>query len=897
MDPTVYATWNRISNQKITDNGQWLMYTLKAEEGDPSLHLVNLTSMESTTFSRASRASFDQSGNFAFFMTNVTQDSLDQLKRKGVKKKDFPKDSLHILDLNTFVKTSIPEVKSYSAGEKWGGFLSYHLHPYHPEPDSTSSTPILKKESEDNGSKLIVRDLDKEKEVSFFYVTDFTLAGEAPVLAYVSTGDDSLLQAGVFYHNLLEGKTSTVHTSSSTYKHLSLSKKGSHLSFLVNQDTTKARVEPFDLCMYNAENHENQILLSNGHEVLGDFIISGDRKPSWSFKDDILYFGVREEPILQDTNLLDDEIVDVEVWHYQDQVLYTQQENRLKNEKKRSYLYKYDLASQKVTGLSDLEVRQVAIPERGSPTYYVGMENQNYEKYVSWQGYDYFDLYKIEANTGNKTLLQKKVQGSYRRVSPSGQYVTWYNNEEQKWMLFDMEAEELRVLTDNSIGTFYNELHDQPSYPWAYGRVGWTTGEESVWIYDRYDIWEVDPTQELSAQKITNTRESQWRNRLITLDNDNPYIDTDQAQVLHQFNEENKQHGYAWLEKDKLTPIFSGEYALSRRPMKAKHAEVYIYTKEDLTTFPDLLMTKNQFKESTQVSNANPQIKDYRLGKGELITWTGLNGDQHQGMLFTPEDLDPNKKYPMIVNFYERSSDRFYNNRAPFAHRSTINYSYYLSKGYVIFNPDIHYKEGYPGQSCYNSVMPGVDKVLEKGFIDETRMGLQGHSWGGYQIADLLTRTNRFKCAESGAPVVNMISAYGGIRWGSGLSRMFQYEKTQSRLGATLWENPELFLENSPIFTMDKVETPVLILHNDEDGAVPWYQGIEYFVAMRRLGKPAWLLNYNKEPHWPVKWQNRRDFNIRMEQFFDHYLMGKPMPAWMKRGVPAIEKGIRQGLE
>jgi dipeptidyl aminopeptidase/acylaminoacyl peptidase len=176
-------------------------------------------------------------------------------------------------------------------------------------------------------------------------------------------------------------------------------------------------------------------------------------------------------------------------------------------------------------------------------------------------------------------------------------------------------------------------------------------------------------------------------------------------------------------------------------------------------------------------------------------------------------------------------------------------------------------------------------------------MGLQGHSWGGYQIADLLTKTERFACAESGAPVVNMISAYGGIRWGTGMSRQFQYEKTQSRLGATLWENPDLYLENSPVFNLDKVTTPVLILHNDNDGAVPWYQGIEYFVGLRRLGKPTWLLNYNDEPHWPVKRPNRIDFNRRLEQFFDHYLMNKPMPVWMKKGVPAVEREYNDGFQ
>jgi dipeptidyl aminopeptidase/acylaminoacyl peptidase len=251
----------------------------------------------------------------------------------------------------------------------------------------------------------------------------------------------------------------------------------------------------------------------------------------------------------------------------------------------------------------------------------------------------------------------------------------------------------------------------------------------------------------------------------------------------------------------------------------------------------------------------------------------------------------------MLVNFYERNSDELHQHRAPYPHRSTINYAYYASRGYLIFNPDITYRTGYPGESCYNAVVPGVTSLIEKGFVDKARIGLQGHSWGGYQVAYLTTKTDLFRCAESGAPVVDMFSAYGGIRWATGLSRMFQYEHQQSRIGGTIWEYPLRYIENSPLFSLDKVNTPLLIMSNDNDGHVPWYQGIEYFTALRRLGKPAWLLNYNDEPHWPLKLQNRKDFQLRMSQFFDHYLMDKPEPQWMVRGVPAVEKGIRLGVD
>ena len=172
-----------------------------------------------------------------------------------------------------------------------------------------------------------------------------------------------------------------------------------------------------------------------------------------------------------------------------------------------------------------------------------------------------------------------------------------------------------------------------------------------------------------------------------------------------------------------------------------------------------------------------------------------------------------------------------------------------------------------------------------------------GQSWGGYQVAYLITQTNMYAAAWAGAPVVNMTSAYGGIRWESGMSRQFQYERTQSRIGGTLWEKPDLYIRNSPLFHLPKVQTPVVIMANDADGAVPWYQGIEMFTDLRRLGKPVWLLQYNGEAHNLVKRENRKDISIRELQFFDHYLKGAPAPVWLEKGVPAVEKGRNWGLE
>jgi len=252
----------------------------------------------------------------------------------------------------------------------------------------------------------------------------------------------------------------------------------------------------------------------------------------------------------------------------------------------------------------------------------------------------------------------------------------------------------------------------------------------------------------------------------------------------------------------------------------------------------------------------------------------------------------------MIVYFYERTSNRLYNHSVPSPSRSTINPSYCTSNGYIVFMPDITYDTGYPGRSAYNSIVSGAQAMTERyPFIDRERMALQGQSWGGYQIAYLVTRTDMFRAAMAGAPVSNMTSAYGGIRWGSGMVRQFQYEQTQSRIGGTLWEKPMHYIENSPVFHVPDINTPLLIMHNDDDGAVPWYQGIELITAMRRLQKPAWMLVYNGEAHNLVEWPARMDLSVRMYQFFDYYLKDAPAPRWMKEGIPYIDKGKVDGYE
>jgi dipeptidyl aminopeptidase/acylaminoacyl peptidase len=325
---------------------------------------------------------------------------------------------------------------------------------------------------------------------------------------------------------------------------------------------------------------------------------------------------------------------------------------------------------------------------------------------------------------------------------------------------------------------------------------------------------------------------------------------------------------------------------------KAANADVYMTTKGTFTEFPNLYVGSS-LTALTKISDANPQQKDYNWGTAELVRWTSGDGKTLKGILYKPENFDPNKKYPLIAYFYEILSNNLHQYVAPNG-RNVINPTHYVSNGYLVFEPDIVYEDGHPGMSAYKSIVPGVQSLIQKGFVDEKHLGIQGQSWGGYQTAYVITQTHMFAAAMAGAPVVNMTSAYGGIRWGTGISRAGQYESGQSRIGKPLVDAPELYIENSPLFHLKSVTTPLFIMNNDMDDAVPWYQGIEYFVTMRRLGKEVYFIDYNNDVHNPASRANQKDIAQKMQAFFDNKLMGKPAPDWMVHGIPYVAKGKDQ---
>lgn len=888
LDHPDFDIWNTIQNESISRNGNFMMYSLEKGEADNHLKIKDPEANTIFEHVRAENGRFTFDSQFALFTIKAWQSDVREMKRNKVKKADMPQDTLGIYNLKSGNIIKIPHLKGYKLPQKWSGYVAYQLEPV--KGDNSD-----KKVSNDNGYHVILRNLKNDNRDTLKYVTDYLFAREGKRLAYATTGDADGAGAGIYVINLDNNQiTHVLSANKGKYSSIAFSDSGKRLGFIADLDTTKALIRPNALYGWAEGTTTAQKLVDVASAPEG-YRVSADGNISFSKDETKLYFGLATPPIVKDTTLLDEEIVNVEVWTYDEPTLYTVQEIQAGSDRRKSYLTAIHLnQANKLVQIATTDYPDATLGNEGNAANALVSTSAPYDLESQWEGSTKRDYAIVNTATGALTKALTRIRGRIS-MSPEGKYAYGYDAIDSTWIAYHVASGKLVKLTDGQV--FFDELNDSPNFPSAYGSAGWTKDDASILIYDRYDIWEFNP-ETGSNTRITKGRENQTQYRYVRLDNEERAIDNKGKWLLTTFNEHNKHAGYYELNRKngKGTQLLTGPYSYSR-PRKAQEDSHLIFTRESFEEFPDIRYSDLGFKAQTVISNANPQQADYNWGTAELVNWTSLDGDELTGMLIKPENFDPNKKYPMIVNFYERSSDGVFRHRAPSAGRSTINYSFYTSRGYVIFNPDVKYRIGYPGESAFNCVIPGVTALIEQGFVDKDNIGVQGHSWGGYQIAYLVTKTDIFKAAEAGAVVPNMISAYGGIRWWSGLVRQFQYEHTQSRIGGTPWEYPQRYVENSPIFNIDKINTPLLVMHNDADGHVPWYQGIEFFTALRRLGKPSWFLNYNGEPHWPLKRQNRKDFNIRMAQFFDYYLKGAPMPVWMERGVPALEKGINQGLE
>jgi dipeptidyl aminopeptidase/acylaminoacyl peptidase len=914
LDKNSYDGWKSISSPVISDNGKWIGYTINPQQGDGWSYIYDVISGRKDSVARGFNLHFSPGVQYVAYQIAPSYSATRQAKKKKLKEEKMPKNDLEIRLLADTLVISIPRVKSFATAEKNSDWIVYLLEKKLIEKNvkkgnvDTTAIPEVtsakkNKAPDPKGSDLVIFNPLLKKEYRYSDVTEYVAAKDGKSISFLQAIPDSTktdnLKISVF--ETAKQDLKSVFENKGSAKKLSTDRAGNFVSFIYSSDTAKVKI--YDLWLSRNMDAAKKIVDISNSSLPAGWSVSENGEIAFSDDATLLYFKTAAKPAKepQDT-LLDDEKYKLDIWSWNDDLLQPMQKKQLEQEKKRNYLAVYHTDKGAVFQIADSTIPTVRLSQKGNSEIALGSSDLKYRRSSSWDGRTDEDVYIINVNTGVKKLAVEKAETRVF-ISPACKYLIYWSNEEKAWISISVKGSIRRNLTSAVKVPLYDELNDIPDAPAPHGLAGWLDDEKHVLVYDKFDIWSLDLNGDEIPVNITNGfgRTNNLRFRYLKLDPEEESINRKNAICLSAFNYDTKESGFYNLKPGKSGDpenLIMDKVSFPGSVIKAKSTDILLWQKGTFKDSPELYYSDRNFGNVKKISITNPQQAKYNWGTAELVEWTSFDHQKLQGILYKPEDFDPIKKYPMIVYFYEKSSDGLYNYMPPAPSASIINRVFAASNGYLVFVPDIPYVTGYPGQSCYNSVMSGTYALLDRyDYIDRNRLGLDGQSWGGYQIAYLVTRTDLFACAYAGAAVSDMVSAYGGIRWGTGMSRMFQYEKSQSRIGGTLWDKPLQFIENSPIFWVPKIKTPLLLMHNDADDAVPWYQSIEFITALRRLDKPAWLLSYNDEAHNLLKRPNKKDISIRKMEFFDHYLKGAAMPYWMKYGISQTEKGRIDGYD
>lgn len=884
LDHSVYDSWQHIAANALSADGRILTYQVDPQEGDGTLFVRNRQTKKVISIPRGHKAQVLDDG---IRMICLIKPLFKQTRQAMIQKKspeDMPKDTLAVVNLQTGQIKKFGHVLSHSMGKLAVGAVAFSV-------GDTTLIPKKERKGKDNGKPLLVYYLANGRIDTLKHVDQFGMNRQGTALAYTCKYKKNKSQLALL--DLASGKSILLGDTLSFYSLPQFSHDGSKMLYLESSDTATTGSKHCSLYEYSMGAKQSRKIVGTElqADVPADWGITENGAPRYSRDGKRIFVGIQRYIAPDDTTLYAFETPALDIWRHDAPVLPPAEKVRLKDIQKQTCTTV--VINGKLIPLTTSFYDDIRLIDRGNAAYALSIDRTPHMVETQWSYQIPLTVSLVELTTGQrKEIITGQV--AHVTASPSCRYVAWYDLQSSQWMGYETRTGLTRSLTGNLRVNFFNEEDDHPMLKDAYGAVDWTEGERDLLVYDRFDLWRIP----LSGGKAVNLTRDEGRNNncvyryIETRDEDAPcYIEGSKRLLLSVFNKTSKKNGIATtsLNAD-LKKLPLEEYTFSKIA-KARNTEIYTYLKGNFQHPNDVWVAGKDFSKQQKISSINPQQKDYNWGSVELIHWTAFDGKPMEGLLYKPEDFDESKQYPVMVYFYEKFSENRYRYVEPQPSWSTVNLSFYTSRGYLVFVPDIVYTPGTPGESAYNCIVSGAKFLTGFPWVDKQNMAIQGQSWGGYQVAYLITRTHMFKAAEAGAPVSNMTSAFGGIRWESGSSRQGQYEQGQSRIGRNLWEAPELYISNSALFKLPEVQTPLLIMHNDADGAVPWYQGIEMFMGLRRLGKPVWMLEYNNEAHNLKERRNRKDLTIRLQQFFDYYLKGAPEPEWMKSGIPILRKG------
>lgn len=932
LTPADFDGWRALATPRLSHDGAWLAYAFMPQDGDGDLVLQEIDSgreyrvpvgdlppppvraddenPDEVPPQRNIRIAFTSDQQFAVATTFPPKSALAEARRRKAPPAELPTEGLVVVRLADGAVTRIDGVKSMQVPAKGGAWLAALRLPApgraaEPAPDGEPADPEDESAREPSrGSDLILRDLAAGTERVFPHVREYALARDGRTLVFTVAVSGSA-ENGVFVVTPGEDAAPVpLLAGPGRFVQLAWNRDQTQLAFLANFNADAPRDRAYTLWVWRrGETAARSVVHAGTPGFPADRVLSSRAAPAFTRTGGRLLLAAAPPPAPRAAApaLLPEEKVSADLWHWRDDYVPPMQKVRAPQERNRTFRGIFDPGTNRYTQVATPEFDAVSFTDDGA--FAVARDSRAYRRAGDYDG-RYHDLHVIDTATGVRRLVLSRVRGQgltrtaadESRLSPDGRWALVYH--EAHWQVVELATGVVRNLTAAAGIRVDNELEDRPEIRPAYGVAGWTRDSGAILLYDRYDVWQVHPdgrpARNLTAGHGRATRTILRVQRIDPRDDEGEEErGLDPAAPLHLRGESEDTRATGFFRADptaQAAPVrlLWGE-SNHRYVGRAGGRDRHLVTRSRFDCFPDLHLTDSGLGGLRRLTRAGDQLDGFRWGSAELLDFRTPAGVPLRAALFKPAGFDPGRKYPLIVYLYERLSQTVHDFVPP-APSHRVNPSFYTSNGYLVLMPDVAYTTGHPGRSAADCVLPAIHAAIARGGVDESAIGIQGHSWGGYQAAYLITRTGLFRAAAIGAPVVNMTSAYSGIRWGSGQPRQVQYETGQSRLGRPLHEAPELYLENSPLFRLDAVSTPTLILHNDGDDAVPWYQGIEFFLGLRRLGKPAWLINYNDAPHGLRRRAEQHDYSRRLFQFFEHQLRQAPAPAWLEHGIPYLDR-------
>jgi len=879
MNLADYGRWSRVVSTGVSNDGRWVSFGYRPNDGDETLHVKSLTGDEDYTTVGGTGPVFSEDARWAAYVVNLPETEAEKLRKD---KKPVPK-KVELLDLSTGARVAVDNASAF-AFSKASTFLAV-------------KTDKADREAKHDGTDLILRNLATGAVQNIGNVSEYAFNDDGSRLAYtVDAADDA--GNGVYVLDLSNDRLAAFDSGAYTYAQLRWDDGGTALAVLRGTTPKGFSQRANVLLAFRdvARGRDGRLEYDPAADASfpGDMVVSERGELAWSPDLSRIFLGIKEQEA--EPEKFDEPKANVDVWHWKDERVQSVQMVRADADRRATYRSALVLDGARFVRLEDPDMEGVAITEDGR--WAIARVDKPYRLQATW-GSSPADYERIDTATGARTPIVRNIRHPYG------------NSPDSRWLLFlrdgdiwvyDIPAGTSHVISKAAGVSFVNVDDDHPYEKPLFGLAGWTADGTHVIVNHRYDLWRL-PLEASGGKPVCLTRGTGDKEQIVfrldhpwpgsrgymALEPDERAVDTSKPLLLSAYGEWTKKSGYYRLDPDgTLTPLLYVDEQVGR-PTKAKDADVQMFTRQTFQEFPDYWVSGTDFANPRKVTDANPQQAEYAWGRRVLVDYKNGRGVKLQATLTLPAGYEPGKKYPMLVYFYERMSQRHHEYSMP-VYDDRPHMSTYASDGYLVLMPDVVYVTGRPGDSALDCVTSAVKKVIELGYADPDHIGLQGHSWGGYESSFILTQTGLFAAIVTGAPVTNLVSFYDELYKSSGTPQQGIMEEGQVRMGTTPWKDGALYRSQSPVHQAEKITTPFLILQGTADGAVDWHQGLELYNAARRLGKEVIFLSYPDEQHHLTKEENQKDFQVRMKQFFDYHLKGTEAPAWMTEGVAFLRK-------